>query len=1095
MNGRQGAPGGSTGLYTGGAGAEGVDYWWVSRGGGGGSSAGSQQNGTSAFDRDGAIAPFDGGNGGDAGTTLLWFFGSNGGPGSQPGGGGGGGRDGGLGGRGADGQIRFTWTPDEDEGGGIGCDASFPDGISSYNGGQIHFGYNAQLIGSPDGQLEAGTLTKNGGSNLGTCGGADCTANNGSAQPLKLPPFPDINAPGGTNLYLGYQEARTVGANGNRFSSIGTNTEAQLTFSANQDTYYIGALNLGYNTTVFLHPGDYYLGSISINSEVDVQVLGSGTARLFVNGDVNLGSPSYFNSPGIDQAGNVSQLLVASYGNVSLNNNATLSGAVFAMGNITLGSASYVYGGATAANITLDTNSRLYFQSQGMANVDFGGVCEGSEGETYDHLRIVHPDIGLTCRASQVSILACADAACNTLYTDPVDVVMGPAGWAPSAAFSIVGGAATRAFQRSSEGSVTLDVLDAYPLPENNRVCASAGGTSSCEIEFLDTAFFLNLPELRAGVEDTFTMAALEKDTQSGQCVALFEGQTVNVGFHSNYLIPDESNLSATPRVVLNNVEIHNDESTWTQVPVSFNANGEATPTIRYDDAGELGLSALYEQAGQPDGGELTIETIAGTNVFTSTPFGFCLEATSQNWSCTEPFSECSVLAAAGDPFDLRVAAVASEPGGNDNLCVDNSITQNFRATLDIDHSLIAPSVSEDEQDEAKGDLGVSEVTFTQGDAGEVTLSQTVSEVGVFDFGIPAGQEYLTDRTLPGAELEADEGEYVGRLTPARFEVVQTTADHGTLQAGCAVTDADDIHFVDQPMFWELPPSFEINALNRQGGLTRNYTRGGFRKLDAPDVERVFPSEDEVPPLSPPTNTIKAAFDDRDGSLDIDNEGSPGVMVYNFSADDAIWYEKVPESRVPPFFPTLDFELTSVKDSDGVEDPSLPYSFTAGLAEDPETGSEFQVRYGRLAVDNVYGPENLEELLMPVRLEEWSGSSWQARDAGTCLPADLMKIADAEETTANHHTLDTSALQPGSGPGEYDLRLVPDGSQGTDTVHWSLSSGADLGSGDVPGKHDWLMDFWGRDPNPDERQSPEGIATFGVYRGHDRIIYWREVTD
>jgi MSHA biogenesis protein MshQ len=37
-----------------------------------------------------------------------------------------------------------------------------------------------------------------------------------------------------------------------------------------------------------------------------------------------------------------------------------------------------------------------------------------------------------------------------------------------------------------------------------------------------------------------------------------------------------------------------------------------------------------------------------------------------------------------------------------------------------------------------------------------------------------------------------------------------------------------------------------------------------------------------------------------------------------------------------------------------------------------------------------------------------------------------------------------------------------------------------------------LKDFWDAD-NPDSLVNPYAWATFGVYRGNDRIIYWREV--
>ncbi|MDP3358523.1 MAG: GEVED domain-containing protein [Lutibacter sp.] len=78
-------------------------------GGGGGSSAGNASNGTTATNQNGAIAPTGGGNGGNGATGNN----ENGLPGLNPGGGGGGARNTGgsqIGGSGANGLIKITYT-------------------------------------------------------------------------------------------------------------------------------------------------------------------------------------------------------------------------------------------------------------------------------------------------------------------------------------------------------------------------------------------------------------------------------------------------------------------------------------------------------------------------------------------------------------------------------------------------------------------------------------------------------------------------------------------------------------------------------------------------------------------------------------------------------------------------------------------------------------------------------------------------------------------------------------------------------------------------------------------------------------------------
>jgi MSHA biogenesis protein MshQ len=79
-------------------------------------------------------------------------------------------------------------------------------------------------------------------------------------------------------------------------------------------------------------------------------------------------------------------------------------------------------------------------------------------------------------------------------------------------------------------------------------------------------------------------------------------------------------------------------------------------------------------------------------------------------------------------------------------------------------------------------------------------------------------------------------------------------------------------------------------------------------------------------------------------------------------------------------------------------------------------------------------------------------------------------VADPEV----HHTLVPSAGTLAAGEGG-PLTLDPNGTRGTDTLLW-----------DVPL---WLEADFDGDGSLDD---PTGLATFGVYRGHDRVIYWQE---
>jgi MSHA biogenesis protein MshQ len=171
---------------------------------------------------------------------------------------------------------------------------------------------------------------------------------------------------------------------------------------------------------------------------------------------------------------------------------------------------------------------------------------------------------------------------------------------------------------------------------------------------------------------------------------------------------------------------------------------------------------------------------------------------------------------------------------------------------------------------------------------------------------------------------------------------------------------------------------------------------------------------------------------------------------------------KTAATRIAPFGPDLNFTVDNIIDTDGVNAVAAPFSFTP-LAD-------FEIYYGRLAMENVYGPENISQLQMPFRLEYWNGNQFALNSDDSCTDWTTADISN----TANHHTLvlDSGDFTAGeAGP----LILQPDGSQGTDTLVWAVQ--------------EWLRDDLDGDGSLDD---PRGLATFGVYRGHDRVIYWQE---
>ncbi|TGN37499.1 hypothetical protein E5Q11_17735, partial [Marinobacter confluentis] len=76
--------------------------------------------------------------------------------------------------------------------------------------------------------------------------------------------------------------------------------------------------------------------------------------------------------------------------------------------------------------------------------------------------------------------------------------------------------------------------------------------------------------------------------------------------------------------------------------------------------------------------------------------------------------------------------------------------------------------------------------------------------------------------------------------------------------------------------------------------------------------------------------------------------------------------------------------------------------------------------------------------------------------------------------TENFHALQAANGSFSAGEGG-PLALDPNGTPGEDTLTWALPL--------------WL---WDDQDGDGTLEQPSALATFGVYRGNDRVFYWQE---
>ena len=124
------------------------------------------------------------------------------------------------------------------------------------------------------------------------------------------------------------------------------------------------------------------------------------------------------------------------------------------------------------------------------ADMTLGRQCGAT---SFDHIRIVHDGTASTCAPKVVTIKACMDSGCNSLYPGTVTAHLTPPGWSPGTndTVTITGGVASVTLSNSSisVGTLTLGgTATGSVLPYNTTVRCFNGSTETCNLNVPDTS-------------------------------------------------------------------------------------------------------------------------------------------------------------------------------------------------------------------------------------------------------------------------------------------------------------------------------------------------------------------------------------------------------------------------------------------------------------------------------------------------------------------------------------------------------------------------------------------------------------------------------
>jgi len=709
-------------------------------------------------------------------------------------------------------------------------------------------------------------------------------------------------------------------------------------------------------------------------------------------------------------------------------------------------------------------------------NVQICALRSNPVGAQIDHFEFDHTGQGLTCNPETVTIRACANASCSQLFTDPLTATLLPESasegiWIGGNQVSFSNGSTQLQLRRNTPGVVTLGVKGSSPTtkPLSKTLCRIGNGglsENNCSLNFADSGFVFDVPDKRANRPEQVLVKAVKKSDVTQQCVPSFQSQTKTLNFWSSYHTPS---APISPKAVtINNTAIGTSSASPTALNLVFDTNGQASISVNYPDAGKLQLDAQYIGSGNEQGLVMT-----GSDQFVSVPAGLCVKPVDASASCPSADMSCNAYRKAGLNFGMTVQAMAWEKDGDTDFCSGNLSTPNFSdQAMTLTSKVVAPNIASGGHD---GALGVASYSHAiQANNLNSITNQTINEVGVFQIAAQASPNYLG--AANSLNIPIGYSANIGRFVPDRFLVGDISV----------VPACGSFSYMDQP----FPMSMSLKALNIGGAVTQNY----------------------FPPFS--LATAKLVGENNNNGIDLQSRLSAlpvnaASWVQGVATVDGAYRANL--SRVTPNVTTNlyqdgPFELLDigVQLMDNDPRPNGLYSYVASPDMDAATTGNCtncnakkittqRLRHGRVVMDNTYGPET-EILRMPTRAEYWNGANWVLNGDDSCTiatyglgsqvdNAGLGYNFDPDLTTGQsiNRSGATSAFQAG----QFDL------------LWRALTSSGNLYRGQVTAPLDvpaWLEWYWNwNGVSPTSLSEPRASAFFGRYRGHDRIIYWREV--
>lgn len=847
------------------------------------------------------------------------------------------------------------------------------------------------------------------------------------------------------------------------YDKIDVDDDSSFTFTG-AGPFHIDELIVGKRSTLTMSAGVYYIRKFEAKDDSVVTV--NYPTRIFTNDEIKVKKRAEFNKNGEphdaiifvyanakfetdDDAVVVATILGKSNEKVKIDKRTEFTGLILSDGKV-----------------ELKDDAVLNLTSAQLTRIGQESTCADTPASAVSHFVIGHDGAGINCLGESFTLTAVdSDGNAVTTFAEAVTIDT----QTTNGTFSLTTGNGTFAdvtaddglmtytFDAADSGTATFTLdyqqgtnsfdLDAYLTAtpttrdddtEGNLVFAPSGFTVTQSALSNPPPGTINDPIVNQEAGTLFDMhiAAYGQSPTDASC-GIIEAYTgsQNLSFWLDYANPNSGSLVPT----VAGTAIASSEGASSPQAITF-SNGQASVEVRYKDVGQI-------QIEMKDG-----DIRGATSAFVVSPADFVITRVEDSSSVANPGASAmngTGFVAAGEAFTVVVEARDSQGSRTPNYG-NETIPEGLAVTA---VNLVAPGGGFNGSAN-DGAMSNSSSFVSSSPAGTFTNTSTSwDETGVIQL-----QVQVADANYLGAgNVSGTSSGNVGRFTPADFVVAS-----GAVSGSC-----NNRTFMSEPA---LGVSYQVEARGVAGNVLRNY-------------DSTLAGSGNVASLS-------LVAENSDGGVDLSSRLS--VTASNWSngvrstATSIAQFVRGGSADGPYGSLQLGLNLTDALDGQNFSSLNMNAVTTGdctvgATCNAVSIGGPTEIYYGRLEVLNTFGAET-SPLEVNLRTAVFNGTDFVINGSDDCTN---YRASDASLSNYQDGLPAVTVLSPVSA-----TSMVDGASVAGSGIFLSSPGATNTGSVDVTvNTASWLEFDWFGGGAVD----PVGRAIFGQYRGHDKVIYWREV--